>query len=432
MDDSVGGGGWMPGELSELRLACEECHKRKIRCRASHSSARGTCEACWENQRQCLFSLKSKTGRPRKTGSSKNNNNSSSSARHAANRRRESTDEPLSPPSFGDDSSSSSSTATRRHATTQQQQRAAAASMGGQLAAYFSSGIESLPPSSPLFFSTLQHHAADLDKEMSTVSVDVASQDEDMTGDAMVGSIPLPSAFDGAALLSDNATTDQNSIAGCFYDMPPIVMSGAVANTAALADFFDVMQICNEIHGWSQNCALDLCADAGRAKVLAMFGTIDRLFHRVLRMPPPPDHQPPQTRKLSAALPLPAPPAPPQRKEQYSCTILRVAVEEAVEIAADLVAFNLQQQKQQCSQGDASVMDTDAWLPGLDAPAKTTPAAHRQLETMMLLCRLDHCLFYFGAFIAAQQGTTPPPGNRAEQVRRQAWGYLEKLRDGWA
>lgn len=61
MEDS-----WSPAKPSELRFACEECHKRKIRCEVPRDGSRDICEACQVNQRQCLFSLKVKTGRPRK------------------------------------------------------------------------------------------------------------------------------------------------------------------------------------------------------------------------------------------------------------------------------------------------------------------------------------------------------------------------------
>ncbi|EPE31909.1 Zn2/Cys6 DNA-binding protein [Glarea lozoyensis ATCC 20868] len=53
-----------------FRTACEECHTRKVRCKPSPDQGRGgttQCEACRVNGRKCLFSLKSKTGRPRNT-----------------------------------------------------------------------------------------------------------------------------------------------------------------------------------------------------------------------------------------------------------------------------------------------------------------------------------------------------------------------------
>ncbi|KAH8667340.1 hypothetical protein BGZ60DRAFT_47922 [Tricladium varicosporioides] len=50
-----------------FRTACEECHSRKVRCKPSTEESRGStrCEACRINGRKCLFSLRSKTGRPR-------------------------------------------------------------------------------------------------------------------------------------------------------------------------------------------------------------------------------------------------------------------------------------------------------------------------------------------------------------------------------
>ncbi|KAL2820813.1 hypothetical protein BDW59DRAFT_164507 [Aspergillus cavernicola] len=50
----------------QFRLACEECHVRKIRCEPSLKESGGSCEPCRLNQRRCFFSLRSKIGRPRK------------------------------------------------------------------------------------------------------------------------------------------------------------------------------------------------------------------------------------------------------------------------------------------------------------------------------------------------------------------------------
>ena len=51
----------------QFRIACEECHERKIRCKQSNKEGvgSGSCQACYSNGRKCLFSLKSKTGRPK-------------------------------------------------------------------------------------------------------------------------------------------------------------------------------------------------------------------------------------------------------------------------------------------------------------------------------------------------------------------------------
>ncbi|RAH64466.1 Zn(II)2Cys6 transcription factor domain-containing protein [Aspergillus aculeatinus CBS 121060] len=54
---------------AQFRVACEECHARKIRCElalANSGGAGSSCKACALNQRRCLFSLRSRTGRPRK------------------------------------------------------------------------------------------------------------------------------------------------------------------------------------------------------------------------------------------------------------------------------------------------------------------------------------------------------------------------------
>jgi hypothetical protein len=56
----------------QFRIACEECHERKIRCKQANKDSVGTgsCQACHANSRKCLFSLKSKTGRPKTSQSS--------------------------------------------------------------------------------------------------------------------------------------------------------------------------------------------------------------------------------------------------------------------------------------------------------------------------------------------------------------------------
>lgn len=47
-----------------FRIACEECHTRKIKCYSSDSNTRA-CKNCLQNGRKCLFSLKGKLGHPR-------------------------------------------------------------------------------------------------------------------------------------------------------------------------------------------------------------------------------------------------------------------------------------------------------------------------------------------------------------------------------
>lgn len=53
-----------------FRFACEECHTRKIKCYPSLDDNSEACEACRVNERKCLFSLRGKLGRPRKTNRS--------------------------------------------------------------------------------------------------------------------------------------------------------------------------------------------------------------------------------------------------------------------------------------------------------------------------------------------------------------------------
>ncbi len=54
----------------QFRVACEECHIRKVKCEPSRAEgdSGGGCLPCRRNGRRCLFSLKNKTGRPRKIG----------------------------------------------------------------------------------------------------------------------------------------------------------------------------------------------------------------------------------------------------------------------------------------------------------------------------------------------------------------------------
>lgn len=44
-----------------VRDSCDECHSRKVRCIASTNS----CQACCQYGRRCVFSARSKMGRPR-------------------------------------------------------------------------------------------------------------------------------------------------------------------------------------------------------------------------------------------------------------------------------------------------------------------------------------------------------------------------------
>ncbi|OAA78883.1 hypothetical protein LEL_02369 [Akanthomyces lecanii RCEF 1005] len=192
-------------------------------------------------------------------------------------------------------------------------------STSNQIADHFSSAL-SLPPSPSLSYLTPHRPISNTEKDL-TVFQNFHSQDEDMTTDRLMSSLPLPSPLDTSPL-PDSA--GQSAIANCFNHMSDV--SGEATTTST--EFFDVMQICNEIHGWSQNCSLDLCADTSRKKIFAMSFTIDKLFQTVLKMP--------QDQGSFQA-----------RKEQYSWTILRVAVEEAVEIIADLISFTLKISEQQ-------------------------------------------------------------------------------------
>lgn len=402
--------------MSELRLACEECHKRKIRCRVSQRSSRGTCEACLENQRQCLFSLKSKTGRPRKEGTKDN-----------ARRRRPSpnlcqqSQEVTMSPAFLDEATSSGGLGAGQNTV----QRLP--SMSNQIDDYFSptSGPNPLISSELSLFSTMERHTSERRKDF-TVPQNLLSQDEDMANDTLMPSPLLPLAFD-CQLLSENAT-DRNTVTNCFEDMPNA--SGKVASGST--DFLDVMQICHEIHKCSQDYSLNLCVEIERTKILAISCTIDKLLQKVLMIPQ-------EQKNLQ------------DRKEQYCWTILRVAVDEAVEITADLVSFNLQIGEQRSASRQCNrIIQADQW----SSPIPSAELANSQLDIMMLLCRLDHSLFHFGAFIATQsqnQGSNSScltlcksssgsqscrcqktaSLSRADQVRRQTWGLIEKLRDEW-
>jgi hypothetical protein len=55
----------------QLKYACEECHTRKIRCYALPDTQPGCCTPCHQNGRKCLFALRSKTGRPKRTAQQK-------------------------------------------------------------------------------------------------------------------------------------------------------------------------------------------------------------------------------------------------------------------------------------------------------------------------------------------------------------------------
>ena len=55
----------MSSSLPKIRSACENCHKRKIRCNLSPGS--GTCQNCSANGSFCYFAPRIKAGRPRLT-----------------------------------------------------------------------------------------------------------------------------------------------------------------------------------------------------------------------------------------------------------------------------------------------------------------------------------------------------------------------------
>lgn len=195
-------------------------------------------------------------------------------------------------------------------------------------------------------------------------------------------------------------------------------------------DFSAVMQLCSEVQQGRQT---RYHTDADQNELAKMTQTVDELCHKMLKFL--------QGREVT-----------PNRKDQYQWTILRVAVEEAIEIVADLVSFTLKFGKQQYEDLHSSP-SSGCEMTSVDGQSTRSP--QHQLESVLSLCRLDYCLLHFEFFLALQDNghvgnqddkqlfpEVPDTArtctcrrssqlSRADQVRSQTWFLVEKLRNEW-
>ena len=402
MEDS-----WPLGKPSELRLACEECHKRKIRCQAPRDGSQGICEACQVNQRQCLFSLKVKTGRPRKTdpdlkedAGDGTHSSHTSSASPSGSTPDGIVVSPYQLPAGATPDVSSRQTSSYGPRANQQ---------AGDYFAARSKRVRSRLPvlSLAVELETVPPGLWNVDQGADNVLLEKLEPGFALWPIASAhGSSGCSNVHTPGSLFLDNLCTSSTGLPddwGGNEDDAQAAAAAAAGN--GVDDFSEVMQLCFEIHQQCQVRPLDMLADADQGELALMFRTIEHLSRKVVEI-------------LARRMPAQS------RQDQYQCTLLRVAVGEAIEITAELVRFNSRQ------MAGSAVKHTA-----------------RVLEVVLSLCRLDHSLFHFGLFIASQNDDekrhhdacrSAYPGfdagkpchcsglTRMDEVKSQIWALVEK------
>ncbi|KAL4982484.1 hypothetical protein BDW68DRAFT_55769 [Aspergillus falconensis] len=298
---------------SQLRLACEECHARKIRCELSVAPSGGRCKACALNQRQCLFSLRSRTGRPRK--------------------------QPLSIPSKSHQASSSmqqhrpaeipSQTSLAQPGPAQDigqiyQQRTTGGPLRDGLAHIWSSdevgwngstgqaqpglGI-ALPPESFDNFLTPDLRGWDTVSQLIMQGSGIGSLSDPCLSD--IGPVGDPSQIDPILLLgSPGALNDTD---------------GEGPGGPREKRFLDALKLYSGLHNNCKSTTLDLLTEAGRYKVRLICKLFDELSQTAFAL---------QADTLHASQTV--------RSDTSEAKIIAVALSEAIQVCMDIIQHNFQ------------------------------------------------------------------------------------------
>ncbi|KAL3457465.1 hypothetical protein BJX64DRAFT_18081 [Aspergillus heterothallicus] len=306
---------------AQLRLACEECHARKIRCELSAATGGSRCTACALNQRQCLFSLRSRTGRPRKqplSTPSKAHRLSSSIPQH----RLPAETPPTNPP---ETSLAQSGSAQHIGKLYQQQRTTGGALQDGQAHMWSPNeagwnngstwqaeqpgpGLAS-PPASFVNFLAPDLHGWD-----------------DIGQLIMHGS--------GIGSLSDPCLSDMGQV-GNPLQIDPIVLLGspeALHETDGEGPsgpgekgFLDALNLYSGLHNNCESTTLDLLTEAGRYKVRVICKLFDELSQAAFAL---------QDNTLHAS--------PTVRSDMSEAKIIAVALGEAIQACIDIIQHNFQ------------------------------------------------------------------------------------------
>ncbi|KAB8069063.1 hypothetical protein BDV29DRAFT_198958 [Aspergillus leporis] len=371
----------------QFRLACEECHVRKIRCEPSLAVTGSSCEACRLNQRRCLFSLRSKIGRPRKQTSTTNQ-------------------EPLSV----DKSpvSSAASGYTQRTTATQALPQSDDTPINPNLS---QRPIESLQNN----LTDAHHHTAGDQAPYEkapwhskgkatpprTLPIEYL---EDITragagGEGQFSQLMTPGSIEGARaefFLTDLAQSSNPLQAGILMDESWFIPDHAVGDNAKVdreEGFLDALRLYSDLHNRCKSKAFNLFTEADQVELCSIFRVFDDLIQKASMLQP---------NDPSSLL---------QVTNQPKWRIIRVAVMEAIELCIEVIQFNFQlhittlpvdestgrPQEELSSDSSGSGTNTVkcSCLVSIDEQR-----LNNQLRCLQLLIRLDYSLVRFRHFIS--------------------------------
>ncbi|KAL1835556.1 hypothetical protein VTJ49DRAFT_6488 [Mycothermus thermophilus] len=423
---------WPPA-LSDLRLACEECHKRKIRCEASQDGWQGACQACRASNRACLFSLKNKTGRPRKPKST-----------HLYRGTKTLSPRSLSPKSLELQAGTGLSAAaitgphpselrhdwpsskTRQHVAGHQPSapghyETPPYDIGSPPSGETSLGQLTWLPgiatgrsdSDPLFDSPC---GGDIHVSMSPGFVQLGddfaleipgvmtshpdlhdSNCNDRRG-SEIGRLGRPYTIASGTTSSTGESSDRGDCGDPWRTGPgrngPDVLGNNRDSTMS-QDFSDTIRLCGEMNNGFQSRVLDVTAPADKQELSIVLANIEELGHKT----------------VAAMRDAAVQSAPTSRQEQYKRMLTNVAVLGAVDIAADLVKHNLSihniSYSAECEamndrNPDFLMADREGIPDDGDDGVCINPSADA-LESVLSLVRLDYALLQFSRFLSANQ-----------------------------
>lgn len=439
---------WPPGP-SDFRLACEECHKRKIRCEAPQDGPgpQGACQACRVSHRTCLFSLKNKTGRPRKAKPT-----------HLHQAPKTLSPQTLQPHLPGTGVSASACTITspnprgprrdwasrtRQHVTGHRRPSAAGHYETPNIHPHHAGSASSKEaPLGQLPWLTACGNGAtgrndfdplldspcggEIQVSMSPGFVQleddfVLEMPEVMTPEHLHLHVPDSSCNErpGSELgrlerlhnIGPGTTTPSTGESSGGGDYGDFWRTGPAPNSAGAlgdhgdsmmsGDFFDTMRLCNEMNNVFQSRALDVTTRADQRELSVVLAHIEELGYKttaVMR----------DAANLSGL---------PSRQERYKRMLMRATVLGAVDTAADLVKHNLSIHNIQYStvcggaENDGSPDSSTPDLPRESRDGKDHDgvggtcinSSAESLETVLSLVRLDYALLQFSRFLSANQ-----------------------------
>ncbi|GKZ28424.1 hypothetical protein AbraIFM66950_007092 [Aspergillus brasiliensis] len=305
---------------AQLRLACEECHARKIRCELSAATSGGRCKACALNQRQCLFSLRNRTGRPRKQPlsiPSKCHKGSSSIQHH----RPPTETPPTQPPP-----TSLAQSGPEQHMGELYQQHTTARPMqDGQVRMWGPDDAEWNNGST----WQAQQPGPGLASPPASFDNFLAP---DRCGWDTIGQLSMQGS--GMGSLSDASLSDMGSV-GDSLQIDPIILlgsPGALNETDGEGPsgpgdkgFMDALKLYSGLHNNCKSTTLDLLTEAGRYKV----GVICNLFDEL-------------SQAAFALQDVTLPASPTVRSDMSEAKIIAVALSEAIQACIDIIQHNFQ------------------------------------------------------------------------------------------